>query len=266
MSKEFYQISKDDLVKKLKVIRKRGWVHTGRKKNDGAVGNTLEDLLGIPENNLSIANTVNWELKTQRKKTNSLLTLFHVDPKPRKPLSVVANEILPFYGWDHKEAGKKYPISEKSFRATLNSKNYTDRGFKIFVNSLNKKVEIVFNPLQTNLRHENWKKNVCIHHGITEKSIAYWDFDELIKKCGDKLKNTILVIADSRMNNNQEEFFYEKIIFLEEHSFLNFLNGINNGNIYIDFDARTGHNHGTKFRIRQSLLPVLYSKTILLEG
>jgi len=30
--------------------------------------------------------------------------------------------------------------------------------------------------------------------------------------------------------------------------------------IYIDFDARTGHNHGTKFRMKQGYWSSLYSK------
>ncbi|MBQ9629569.1 MAG: hypothetical protein IJP97_05260 [Synergistaceae bacterium] len=37
-----------------------------------------------------------------------------------------------------------------------------------------------------------------------------------------------------------------------------FLLNITDGNILIDFDARTGHNHGTKFRIKQSAIPLLY--------
>jgi len=34
------------------------------------------------------------------------------------------------------------------------------------------------------------------------------------------------------------------------------------GKIYIDFDARTGHNHGTKFRIKSKDIPMLYAETI----
>lgn len=33
---------------------------------------------------------------------------------------------------------------------------------------------------------------------------------------------------------------------------------IREGKIHIDFDARTGHNHGTKFRIRYRDIPSLY--------
>ena len=37
-----------------------------------------------------------------------------------------------------------------------------------------------------------------------------------------------------------------------------FLHSIREGNIFIDFDARTGHNHGTKFRVKQNAIPSLY--------
>lgn len=75
--------TKESLINELRDIRQRGWILSGRHGNDGAVGNTLEDLLGIEENNLPIPNAAEWELKAQRKNTNSLTTLFHMEPSPR---------------------------------------------------------------------------------------------------------------------------------------------------------------------------------------
>ncbi len=43
-----------------------------------------------------------------------------------------------------------------------------------------------------------------------------------------------------------------------------FLVAIQGGIILIDFDARTGHNHGTKFRMRQNALPALYETVTIL--
>ena len=40
-------ITKEELIDKLKEIESRGWIRNTRKGNDGAVGNVLEDLLGI---------------------------------------------------------------------------------------------------------------------------------------------------------------------------------------------------------------------------
>jgi len=45
-----------------------------------------------------------------------------------------------------------------------------------------------------------------------------------------------------------------------------FIDAIEKGTILIDFDARTGHNHGTKFRMRQDKLPKLYGKVTIIEG
>ena len=260
MKIELLNIPKNELLKKLKKIREIGWIHTNRSKNDGAVGNTLEDLLEIPENNLAIANTVDWELKAQRKKTSSMITLFHIDPHPRKPESVVARIILPNYGWPHKEAGKKYPADEMSFRATLNGVTYTDRGIKLNVDSIKREVNIVFNALKVAEKHKKWLTKVVKFHGKGEKTIATWSFDDLQKKCAGKIRNTIYIIADSRIVNNQEEFKYERIELLEDFAFNNFLRGLINGKILVDFDARTGHNHGTKYRIKQNSWPVLFSK------
>jgi len=40
----------------------------------------------------------------------------------------------------------------------------------------------------------------------------------------------------------------------------NFIDAIEKGDIYIDFDARSGHNHGTKFRLRREALINLYAE------
>ena len=253
-------IPKQELIGKIKGIVKKGWIHTNRSKNDGAVGNTLEDLLNIPENNLAIANTLDWELKAQRIKTTSLTTLFHQDPEPRTPDTIVARHLLPNYGWAHKEAGARYPKGEMSFRATLSSR-FSDRGFKINMNSVERRVELFFDASKVDARHSAWLAQVKKKVGLGAIApTPYWEFDTLNKKCVGKLKNTIFVLADSRTANNQEEFKYEKILLLEDFAFNNFLRAIINGDVYIDFDARTGHNHGTKFRIRQNKWTVLYSK------
>ena len=55
--------TKDDLIKILTELAKLGWVENGRFGNHGGIGNTLEDYLGIDENNLPIPNASEWELK-----------------------------------------------------------------------------------------------------------------------------------------------------------------------------------------------------------
>ena len=55
--------TKPALITKLKEISAMGFVPNARKGNAGGIGNTLEDLLGIKENNLPIPNAAEWELK-----------------------------------------------------------------------------------------------------------------------------------------------------------------------------------------------------------
>ena len=189
--------TKSTIIAALKEIRSRGWVKSHRNSNnDGAVGNTLEDLLGIQENNLPLPNAAEWELKTQKRSTTSLLTLFHLEPSPRG--LHIADYLLENFGWPHKNAGTKYPVNEKSFRQTLSYHHSTRRGF--------------------------------------------------------------YVIADVRECEGEYFYLYSDIMQLQGFSLEKFLFEIKEGNILIDFDARTGHNHGTKFRIKQNAIPLLYEK------
>ena len=75
--------TKDQLILELRKIKEMGWIKNTRPGNVGGIGNTLEDLLGIKENNLPFPNAAEWELKTQRANTSSLTTLFHMEPSPR---------------------------------------------------------------------------------------------------------------------------------------------------------------------------------------
>src|SRR5438477_12625459 len=122
--------TKESLIEKLKDIVKQGWIPNARHGNQGGIGNTLEDLLDIKENNLPIPNAAEWELKAQRLNTISLTTLFHIEPSPQA-LKLVPKMLLPFYGWPHQEAGTRHPVTEMSFRQTIHGAASSDRGFMV---------------------------------------------------------------------------------------------------------------------------------------
>lgn len=255
--------SKAELIKKFKAIYAKGWIENYRKGNDGAVGNILEDLLEIPENNLPIPNAAEWELKAQRSNTSSLLTLFHTEPSPTA-LKIIPSQMLPLYGWPHDKAGIIYPQDEKSFRATLNAKQYSDRGFKVNVNDKERKVEVVFNSNHTDMRHSDWLQSVDKRVGHTRNFdiVPYWGFDDLFHKAGTKLTNCFYVRADVKTETVErkrvEYFLYNYVLKLSQFEQDRFIQAIRDGKIYIDFDARSGHNHGTKFRIHYDDIPLLY--------
>lgn len=258
MNKVIY--TKQDFIDKLKDIANMGWNLNSRPGNSGGVGNTLEDLLGITENNLPIPNSAEWELKAQRSGTSSLITLFHFEPSPRA-LKFVPQILIPLYGWQHKEAGARHSFEELSFRQTIHGKTYSDRGFIVQIDRQEQKVLISFSASNVDEKHRDWKDSVNNKTGLNDLDPQpYWGFSDLEHKAGTKLINCFHVNADVKIENNKEYFKYNKVLMLQTFSFPKFLNALGEGNVLIDFDARSGHNHGTKFRIRQNTLPELYDK------
>lgn len=248
------------MISALKEIRNQGWIPNARSGNAGGIGNTLEDLLGIEENNLPIPNAAEWELKCQRKNTTSLTTLFHMEPSPRA-LRFVPKIFLPQYGWSHQEAGAKYPKTEMSFRQTIHGLSRSDRGFKVVIDRKNKKILISFDSKSVDSRHELWLQSVEKRIGLKELNPQpYWGFDDLFHKAGTKLLNCFYLQAKRKKIRGETHFFYSDIMILQGFSIEKFVEALKNGRLLIDLDARTGHNHGTKFRLRQNALPLLYSK------
>jgi len=257
--------TKQGLIAKLKEISAMGWIPNARKGNHGGIGNTLEDKLGIAENNLPIPNAAEWELKTQRANTTSLTTLFHTEPSPRG-IRFVPQILLPLYGWPHEEAGKKYSKNEMSFRQTIHGNARSDRGFKVIIDRKEQKILISFDAKSVSIRHKKWLQSVKKRVGLGELNPQpYWGFDDLEHKAGTKLLNAFYVQAEVKIERKKEYYHYTKVMMLQKFSFEGFLKALEEGKILVDFDARTGHNHGTKFRMRQDCLPMLYDKkTIIL--
>lgn len=260
MSDAPFTITKEELIKQLKAIAAQGWVPNARHGNHGGVGNTLEDLLGIDENNLPIPNAAEWELKAQRLNSTSLTTMFHIEPSPRA-VRFVPQVLLPIYGWLHQEAGKKHPQGEMSFRQTIHANVRSDRGFKVVIDRSESKILISFDAGSVDIRHKDWLKSVEAKVGLEELNPQpYWGFDDLEHKAGTKLLNAFYVQAEVKKEGDMEFYHYNRVMMLQKFSFDGFLRALEEGLILVDFDARTGHNHGTKFRMRQNGLPLLYEE------
>jgi len=250
--------TKEDIIEKLVAIKNKGWVENTRKGNDGSVGNILEELLDIPENNLAIANAGEWELKSKRKNSTALLTLLHNEPSPRQA-RIVSQMLLPFYGWKHQQAGGKYPSTELSFRQTIYCRRYSDRGFTVVCDRSEQKITIKFDQSKVDTRHSDWRNSVNNKIGLEDLNpTPYWGFRDVSSHVGAKLLNCFYVAADVKREDGKEFFHYNDVKMLSTFSMDKFISALENNFIYVDFDARTGHNHGTKFRIKESNLYLLY--------
>lgn len=258
------QYTKQELIDALREIRDRGFIPANRENNHGSVGNTLEDLLGIPENNLPIANASEWELKAQLTTTKSLTTLLHKEPSPTT-FQFVTTKLLPFYGWRHKEAGKKYSENEKSFRQTINAVTATDRGFKLAMDDVNQRLVVSFDSSLVSPRHAAWLKDVEKNVGLGELDPQpYWGYTDLYHLVATKLLNCFYVQAERKRQGGITYYHYKNIMMLSNIDLDKFINAVREGMVYIDFDARTTHNHGTKVRLRKNYLPELYAMKMII--
>ena len=254
--------TKEELAEEMRKVRDLGWLENPNPKNDGAPGDMLEAYLGIPTNNLPIADASGWELKTQRQKTTSLISLSHKEPKPREE-KIVSKILLPLYGWRHEKAGTLYPESELSFRMTMNGATFTDRGFKFNVNRETQRIEIVFDSSQVSPRHKEWLESVESRVGLGPLPVTpYYDFTDLYLTIGRKFLNTLFVKYETKKEGNKHYVHYNEAYFLEEADIQSFIGMLESGVIKIEFDARTGHNHGTKFRMFFKDTPSAYKKVV----
>lgn len=257
-----YSIDELDL-KMREIINK--WHLGTRQGNDGDPGNTLEDLLGIQENNFSLPDFGRIEIKTKKSEGGGLLTLFHKEPKP----SASVPKLLLSMGWRHQKAGKKYPENEKSFRSTTPGNRFTCRGYKIEIDE--NKIYFIFNKSKVEVAQKDdtgiyqnygdWLKDIENRKYPHYSNVIplYYDLDDVIDTFKTKLSNTMLAFRKTRTRNKQKYYLYDEVFLMDEIVTDNLPTLIRDGSLFIDFDARTGHNHGTKFRIKKSELPRLFS-------
>lgn len=233
----------DNLIDDLNDIKNMGYIRTHRSGPTG-IGKTLEDLLGITENNISDADLAHLgELKSCRNGQLSMVTLFTKSPYPPR----VNTSLLDAYGYVDPSRG-----SRKILHTTINGINYntvnaTPYGFKVEV-------------------HGN---RLYLLSNFPTQVEAYWERDGLRQSFNRKLPRLIFVRADSRGVGRNEEFHFVEAYQLEGFSFDKFEHLINEGVIKIDIrigqypDGRT-HDHGTAFRIMNDCLDDLFENRIRL--
>lgn len=116
-----------------------------------------------------------------------------------------------------------------------------------------------FDSSAVDVRHGKWLRSVEERVGLADLDPQpYWGFDDIFHCAGVKLLNCFYVRADVERRGKNEFFHYNQLMKLQGFSLDNFVSAIDGGIVLIDFDARTGHNHGTKFRLRQNHIHTLY--------
>lgn len=221
----------EDFVREFSKIKEMGWIRTHRSGTTG-IGKTLEDLLEIPENNLQEPDFGEYELKSSRKNSASMLTIITKSPQPAKSNTALRLK----YGY----SSAAYDNDEKVIHSTLNAVTFTriaDTGHELKIGYDNEKIFI---------------------QSRTEVENVFWPKEDLRNKFESKIRNKIVYVkADSRGKGANEEFYFNEAYLVYGFSYQSMLDLLHQGKIYVDLrigqypDGRT-HDHGTGFRIRET--------------
>ena len=224
-----------DLVKKLQIIKGRGFVKTHRAHDTG-IGKTLEDLLGIKENNLRLPDVGEIELKAKRIDSGSMLTIATKSPLPKG-----VNKVL----------FEKYKYRDKDGQYNLHSTVCGSRKNRQGLRVVFKENKLILkNPYNVE---------------------AYWSisiFDEVLRSKSNKI---LLIFADTRGERKTlaEKFHYSEAYLLSGLNIKKFKSAIEKDRLKVDIRIgvyRSGklkgryHDHGTGFRINKRYFLQLFDK------
>lgn len=210
-------------------IRQMGWVPSQRRGPTG-IGQTLEQLLGLTENNIALPDLGEVELKAHRMGSSSMITLFTFNRKAwrMKPL----------------EAVRKYGTVDKSGRKGLYfTMSRTPNSVGLFVH-----IE---------------EELIAVRH-ISGEVIAEWQLENLAQRFISKIPGLILISTFSEMRGDTEWFMFDRAQLLTDTSPDILKNQLLAGNVLLDLRLHeretSARNHGTAFRAHENKLPQLFKQ------
>lgn len=219
----------DEFKEAFAKVRAAGWIESKRRGPTG-IGQTLEQTLGLPENNIALPDLGEVELKSHRIGSSSLITLFTFNRKVwlMKPLDAVRT-----HGTKDKDGrlGLYYTMSR------------TPNGTGLFLH-----VE---------------QESISVRH-ISGAILAQWQLETLCRRFMQKLPGMVLVSAFTEMRGDREWFKFDRAQLLRETSEDIIRNQFMSGNIVLDLrlhdKGTSARNHGTGFRAREDKLPSLFKQ------
>jgi len=222
-----------EIQKRLEKLKNRGYIPTHRKGPTG-IGHALEQELQLGESNLAIPDLGGRvELKANRKKSGSMVTLFTFN---RSVWQIAQKEVIEKFGYAD-EKGRQ-ALYSTVFHGSANP-----QGLEIQIDRTAHKVH---------LSHNN-------------QILGTWSVFTIVGKFVTKLERLMIVFADNRMNEEtgKEEFHFNEAYLLDKPEPDNFLDAFEKGLIAIDVrmylkPSGAVRNHGTGFRIDERNIPRLY--------
>ena len=222
----------------LQELNGAGFVKSKRKGPTG-IGHTLEEWLGVSENNLPIPDIGGRvEIKATRSSANNLITLFTFNKAAWKQPQA---DIIRRLGYvDDKR-------SRPVLYSTVLASTPNTQGLQVFLSEDANTISVV--------------------HTETGEVLASWDLFHMVGKFMTKFERLLLVHADSRKDGQTEKFHYKAASLLTEPSSQTFRNGFLSGKVFIDIRMhlppdKPVRNHGTGFRVHEHDLPSLFGRIV----
>ena len=226
-----------ELLDQLPEVKDMGYVRTHRAGNTG-IGKTLEDLLNIKENNFAGPNGYNTELKSGRKGSSSMLTLFTKSPLPPR----INRQLV-------EKFGKSKIDGKKALHTTANA---------VYKNSLYGQPAFIVGVYHTRIQLD--------HDDYGDLPTPYWDRVQLEKAFRRKYPHRLLYVkANCRGRGEMEEFHYNEAWLMSGFSFARLIELLRSGQISVDIrlgqypDGRL-HDHGTGFRVKPDDLQLCFER------
>lgn len=234
-------VTLEDFIREFTKIKEMGWIQTHRSGPTG-IGKTLEDLLGIPENNLDQPDFGDYELKSCRIDSQSMLTMFTRAPQPAKANAYLREK----YGYP----SSVYDNDEKVIHSTLSADRFTP-------------IANTGNMLRIHCRFDG----IYIESQDVIENV-FWS-REALRKCFEKKYKNKFVYAKAltRGTGSNEKFHFIEAYEVSGFDYDAFITLLENGKIYVDLRIGQYHNgknkgkthdHGTGFRIREIDQPLLF--------
>lgn len=173
-------------------------------------------------------------MKATRRNVNSLITLFTFN----KAVWLI----------EQKELINKYGYKDENGRQALynivNTKSSNSQGF--YLNS-------------DKARHV-----IILKNDKEEQNLAEWSTYIIAGKFMTKLDRLLLILADTKIENDKEHFHYNEAYLLENPTLEKFLEAFDSNELLIDLRMHLKpsggvRNHGTAFRISEKNLMLLYT-------
>ncbi len=238
MSKKTY---KELLQEKFDELKNK-WHQTNRKAGDECLGNTFEDLIGKKEDNLSVADFGDIEIKSHRISTNSKVSLFSKSPNGRG----VNSNLRKKYGQVDDDG---YTVLNVCVSTTEYSQYKDEYKFKLEVDDDAKKIWLL-------VKDKNG--NVVEDKNIGEKNGIFWEFKKIENVIDKKIKNIAIVYGEEKTEEKVHKVKFTKIVFIMNITFDNVIKKIKSGDLYLELrlgvyksgkNMGKNHDHGSAFRM-----------------